>query len=216
MQTQANERIGVVLMSRESRRAPALRCLLVWSAVSAVTAALLALMHHDIARTREALLLRSDPGDFADVLGAAATVAVGVCAVWLWCITTAATLEALHGVHDVELSGLRGGVRRLVLAGCGVALAAAITPAQADDLSTVAGQPPQPLAASAPAQAPGHTVHAGESLWSISADRLGPQATDADITREWHTLWQANAATVGDDPDVIEPGQHLQMPESLR
>jgi LysM repeat protein len=181
-----------------------------------MTTALLALVHHDLARTRDALTLRSDPGDFAGVLGAVATVVVGVCALWIWCITTSATLEALHGVHDVELRGLRGGVRRLVLAGCGVALAAAVAPAQADDLGTVAGQPPQPITAGASPVSGDHTVHAGDSLWSISAAHLGPGATDADITREWHSLWRANAATVGEDPDLIEPGQRLQLPETHR
>lgn len=208
-------------MSRDSRRAPASRCLLVWSAVTAVTANLLFLIRSDLVAVREVVIAPAGQPAFAPVLVSAATLVLGVSAAWLWCVTTAATFEAFRGVHPVDLPGLRGVVRRLVLTGCGVAVAAIVAPAHADDVRGVAGQPPQPLTAAVSAPAPGstHLVAPGDSLWEISETRLGhtgatPSA--AEVDRAWRELWRANGAVVGADPDRIEPGQRLELPESLR
>lgn len=57
-----------------------------------------------------------------------------------------------------------------------------------------------------------HTVHAGESLWSISSDRLGPGAAPAQIAREVHRLWQLNADRIGTgDPDLLMVGTRLVL-----
>jgi len=32
------------------------------------------------------------------------------------------------------------------------------------------------------------------------------------VDREWRALWEANRGTVGDDPDLIHPGQRLTLP----
>lgn len=215
-------------MSRDSRRAPASRCLLLWSVLSAGAASALLLARAELVAARQEI---TAPGGtaFAPVLAFGATVALAASVTWLWCVMTAATLEALHGVHRVDLPGVRGAVRRLVLAGCGVALAAGVVPAaHADPVSGVAGQPPQPLTAqaqAAPAQVSptqpraahrSRIVEPGDSLWSISASRLGAGASDAEIDQAWHTLWRANHEVVGGDPDVIEPGQRLELPEAQR
>jgi nucleoid-associated protein YgaU len=62
------------------------------------------------------------------------------------------------------------------------------------------------------------TVRRGDTLWSIAAAHLGPDATDAEIAAEWPRWYRANRAVIGDDPDVIEAGQQLQapLPEVLR
>jgi hypothetical protein len=55
-------------------------------------------------------------------------------------------------------------------------------------------------------------VHRGDTLWDIAAATLGEGATDADILRavvRWH---DANRDVVGDDPDLILPGQVLRAP----
>ena len=52
----------------------------------------------------------------------------------------------------------------------------------------------------------------GDSLWSIAAHRLGPAATPADIEVEWHRWLAANLDVIGDDPDLILPGQRLSPP----
>lgn len=55
-------------------------------------------------------------------------------------------------------------------------------------------------------------VHRGDSLWSIAAERLGPGASDAEVARAWPRWFEANRDRVGDDPDVILPGQVLRVP----
>ncbi|MGW2115286.1 transglycosylase family protein [Streptomyces zhihengii] len=54
---------------------------------------------------------------------------------------------------------------------------------------------------SAPAGA--YTVQAGDSLWAIADER--------EVPGGWTALYQANEATVGDDPDLILPGQSLDL-----
>jgi hypothetical protein len=64
-----------------------------------------------------------------------------------------------------------------------------------------------------PAAAPGEvTVRAGDSLWSLSAAELGAYASDVDIAVEWPRLYQANRGVIGENPDVLFPGQVLRLP----
>ena len=55
-------------------------------------------------------------------------------------------------------------------------------------------------------------VRRGDSLWGIAARHLGPDATDAEIARAWPAWFEANRDVVGDDPDLLRPGQRLQAP----
>lgn len=56
----------------------------------------------------------------------------------------------------------------------------------------------------------GITVRSGDSLWSLSARGLGPDASDAQVQAGWHRLYRDNRDVVGTDPSLIEPGQHLR------
>jgi nucleoid-associated protein YgaU len=56
------------------------------------------------------------------------------------------------------------------------------------------------------------TVRAGDSLWSLSAAQLGPFASDVDIATAWPRLYQANRQVIGENPDVLLPGQVLRLP----
>ncbi|MFJ6211914.1 transglycosylase family protein [Streptomyces sp. NPDC092296] len=47
------------------------------------------------------------------------------------------------------------------------------------------------------------TVHSGDSLSSI--------AQQAHVHGGWHTLYDLNRDTLGDNPDMIQPGQHLRV-----
>lgn len=56
------------------------------------------------------------------------------------------------------------------------------------------------------------TVHRGNSLWSIVARHLGPEATDLEIARAWPEWHAANREVIGHDPDLLIPGQQLHPP----
>ena len=56
------------------------------------------------------------------------------------------------------------------------------------------------------------TVAAGDTLWDIAAVQLGPVATSADIAAEWPRWFVANRQVIGDDPDLIYPGERLAPP----
>lgn len=70
---------------------------------------------------------------------------------------------------------------------------------------------PQREAAPAPTSET-HRVRPGQSLWSITSDALGT-GDAATIAAAWPALYEANRATVGPDPDVIQPGQELTYPQ---
>lgn len=55
-------------------------------------------------------------------------------------------------------------------------------------------------------------VRAGDSLWSIAARELGPAATNEAIAARWHDWYAANRHVIGNDPDLILPGQVLRIP----
>lgn len=55
-------------------------------------------------------------------------------------------------------------------------------------------------------------VHRGDSLWSIAARHLGPDAGDAEVARAWPQWYAANRDVIGDDPDLVLPGQILRIP----
>ena len=55
-------------------------------------------------------------------------------------------------------------------------------------------------------------VRPGDSLWAIAEERLGRQAAVADIADYWHRIYARNAAVIGPDPDLILPGQLLELP----
>lgn len=56
------------------------------------------------------------------------------------------------------------------------------------------------------------TVRTGDSLWGLSAARLGPYASDVDIALDWPRLYQANRDVIGDNPNLLRPGQVLRVP----
>ncbi|PRY51835.1 hypothetical protein LY71_101207 [Geodermatophilus tzadiensis] len=68
-----------------------------------------------------------------------------------------------------------------------------------------------------PAPTPGdHVVLRGECLWSIAeADlraRTGAEPGDGEVAAAVGRWWAANAAVIGDDPDLLLPGQVLRPP----
>ena len=58
-----------------------------------------------------------------------------------------------------------------------------------------------------------HVVLAGDCLWDIAADRLSQARSsahpDGEVARAVSAWWSANAAVIGRDPDLLQPGQVL-------
>lgn len=59
-------------------------------------------------------------------------------------------------------------------------------------------------------------VRPGDSLWTIAARQLGPFATDVEIAQAWPLWHQENRQVIGDDPDLLLPGQLLRPPHQPR
>lgn len=172
---------------------------------------------------------------FAEVVTAGCAAALLLCVAWLLLTTslelTARLLQALAPGGLVART-VRGVVdrctptasRRLVGLALGLAVGAgAAGPAVAD--SGLAGLPLPDRAtgsvAAAPRALPLRTtrevvvVRRGDSLWSITAGVLGPDASDAQIGRAWRRLHHVNADRIGDDPDLILPGTRLLVPDHI-
>ena len=60
-----------------------------------------------------------------------------------------------------------------------------------------------------------HPVEPGESLWSITAAALGPDATDAQIVQTWPLVYETNTESIGSDPSLLRPGAELRLPDAL-
>jgi hypothetical protein len=58
------------------------------------------------------------------------------------------------------------------------------------------------------------TVLSGDTLWDIAASAMGPGATDVEVALEWPRWFEANRAVIGQNPDVLLPGQILQPPSA--
>src|SRR5687768_14270717 len=91
----------------------------------------------------------------------------------------------------------------------------AISPAHADsDLDGLPfpdrGTTVQPVSAGTSGE---HVVQAGESLWTIAASALPPDAGTANVAGASAAWYDANRRTIGPDPDVIHPGQQLVAPD---
>ncbi len=66
--------------------------------------------------------------------------------------------------------------------------------------------PATPAAPAAPAAPPAtYTVQSGDSLSKIAKHTLG------DANR-WREIYEANREVIGDNPDLIKPGQQLRLP----
>ena len=55
-------------------------------------------------------------------------------------------------------------------------------------------------------------VAAGDTLWTLAAQQLGPLATDAETAALWPRWYELNRDVIGPDPAVIFPGQVLRVP----
>ncbi|MDT0187715.1 LysM domain-containing protein [Microbacterium sp. ARD31] len=192
-----------------------LRPVAVWAAVSAAAAL-------GAVAVPGAWRATGPRADVADLLVAVCATALAGSLCWLWVVTTA-TVAALLAGH--RPSWREGATRRLVLVACGAAVVAGpALPAHAaggEGADLLAGLPlpdrataptarREPRPATPAREAPGaYVVQPGDSLWSIA--RAHP-ARDLTVDERWRAIWRANHDVVGDDPDLILPGQALRLP----
>jgi hypothetical protein len=211
------------------------RCLFVWVSGTSTLAAvvLLLLPAWDVAGSLDARSLGTVALDRALVY--LASVALLACAAWAWIVLTATVVECWCGVRPVRHRPWHppAGVRRALLAACGVALTTTVTaPALATDHERGHHPPhhqrhgaalldglPLPERTVAPTgtavrRVPVRTVlvRAGDCLWSIAAHDLGAGASDSAVDARWHAIYAANHTLVGPDPGLVEPGQRLRLP----
>jgi nucleoid-associated protein YgaU len=59
-------------------------------------------------------------------------------------------------------------------------------------------------------------VRPGDTLWAIAAGRLPTRAAPAAVDRAWRSLYIANRAVIGPDPDLIHVGTELRLPPVLQ
>jgi resuscitation-promoting factor RpfA len=56
-------------------------------------------------------------------------------------------------------------------------------------------------------------VKRGDNLWNIAKANLPDGASNAEINQAWHRWYDANRQTIGDNPDLLLPGQILTPPQ---
>ncbi|HXH80446.1 LysM peptidoglycan-binding domain-containing protein [Nocardioides sp.] len=179
-------------------------------------------------------------GTFEELLVAVASAALLTCASWLWIVTTLTIADLLAGracsaqgltrrlvlvacgvvvVAGVSSPALaRGGADEPVLAGLPLpdrAVAGAPAGRAQEPRPATAPRPTvrhTPPVAAATGRPEPITVRTGDSLWSIAQADLGPDAGLHDVDERWRALYAANRAEIGDDPDLITPGQQLRPP----
>jgi len=206
------------------------RCLLVWATGSSALGTLILLVLPPAGRLWSARdQVGTLPVDVA-LVGLSAGLVLG-CACWAWLVLTVIVAEAWRGVR-VDRGRRRhvpAGVRRMVLAACGVALAAGVAsptyaeggPGAPHGAALLSGLPlpdraVAPRDRAHPAAPPTVTVRAGDSLWSIAEDDLPAGATTRAIARRWRAIYDANRRIVGPHPDSVIPGQQLRPPPKDR
>ena len=212
MQTDAN---GRFVMDPGTSTPPrsALVCVAVTALAATLLAALLPMLDHR-------------PGAHFDQVLVWLSAAVGsAVTAWLWLVSVLVAVDAGRG-QVRERRGVPDGVRRSLLVLCGVALTAGgAAPTMAADGAPTGPQVlaglrlperigVEPVLARARSARVDEVVvvAAGDTLWSLAADRLGPDPSSEEIAAAWPALYAANRDVVGPDPSHIEPGQRLVLP----
>jgi len=146
------------------------------------------------------------------------TFATAIAATSLVPIAAGIATDAARRIPRSDLSALRRPVATALV--CASLLRAAptlaVTPPPAERLQ--AGTVPQPIPTD-PTTEPTpdhHVVEVGDSLWIIACrtlrQRSGTEPSNLAIDTYWRTIYAANQAVVGTDPNLIYPGQRLVLP----
>ncbi len=79
-------------------------------------------------------------------------------------------------------------------------------PAEGQATQQTVDTPPPP-----PEPPPEYQVKPGDSLWSIAEEQLGPNATPEQTMDEVERIYELNRELIGDDPNLLIPGQELSL-----
>jgi len=148
-------------------------------------------------------------------------LALVACTAWAWLATLAVVVEAWTGHAGTPSLAIPALLRRLVMAGCGVALVGALSQSATAGTTDPSRDPlaglPMPERAIGQARAhdsaaPTVVVRPGDCLWSIAAAQLGTDSDAVRVAAQWRRIYRLNRAVIGPDPDLIRPGQRLQLP----
>lgn len=157
--------------------------------------------------------LRGD--DFPAAVLALITLVTVVVGVWALLVASLASIPALRGLAVAITPRILRGVLF-----AGVAGALTVPAAQGDDRGVDGLRlPDRPLVAGTVEPAVKQStvvVQSGDTLWAIARARLGPNAGVAATAREVDRWHDANRDVIGDDPDLIHPGQRLVPPSKDR
>jgi len=160
-------------------------------------------------------------------------------ALWVACALAAAAVSRLPGRlgrvgHAVARRVTPAALRRVVITAAGTSILLSPAPAMA---AAAGGGTPAPTGAASvlppvgwptdpapsthaaqptPATTDRVTIRPGDSLWSITADRLGATSSAARIQAEWPCWYAANRQVIGPDPNLIQPGVSLLAPRPAR
>jgi nucleoid-associated protein YgaU len=162
--------------------------------------------------------------DFDALLTRGALGALALAGAWTVLVVAAVAVEAATDgrLRFAERAGCPHRLRLWLLTAF-VAVLGVVAPAHASDTGpgprdagnrTVAALDGLPL----PDRTTGTSASAvvvgpGDSLWRI-ARRLHPDADDRALARTVAALYAANAARIGPDPDLLQPGQRLLVDRS--
>lgn len=179
------------------------------------------------------MVVASETLTFDYLLTRSALLALAAALVWILVVLTAIAVEAVtQGRFRMALAlGCPRACHRWLLGLLSVALAAAVlsppaATAQPAEAGALDGLPlpdrpvadrtrgEQAVAARAHQRVRASeqvTVHAGQSLWEISRSRLPPDASTHRIAALTRSLYRRNRDAIGENPDLIRPGQSLAV-----
>lgn len=156
--------------------------------------------------------LRGD--DFPAAVVALISLVLVTVSAWALLVGVLATMPALRGAAIALTPRV---LRGLLVAG--VAGALAVPSAHADERSVDGLRlPDRPLVVGASSttattgEARPVVVRPGDTLWAIARTGAGAHADSATIARDCRRWHATNRGVIGDDPDLIQPGQRLTPP----
>ncbi|MCL3862662.1 LysM peptidoglycan-binding domain-containing protein [Actinotalea sp. K2] len=89
--------------------------------------------------------------------------------------------------------------------------APAATPAQPTEISPAAESAPDPAPSTSTQEV---VIQEGDTLWSIAAAHLPAGSGAREVAQHWPGWYAANRGVIGEDPDLIRPGQRLVPPDT--